>query len=117
MPVAAGAGVVAYMCADREPSLWMLIPLAATLAGLAWLARGWRIGFMLFCGLCAFFAGELSAAWRSARVAAPVVDKVTIGIVEGFIEQMDFRRAGARFVLRVRSIEGLGPTQPLFACG
>jgi len=109
LPVAAGAGVVGYMCADREPSLWMLIPLAAILAGLAWLARGWRIGFMLLCGLCAFFAGELSAAWRSARVAAPVIDKVTIGVVEGFIEQMDFRRAGARFVLRVRSIEGLSP--------
>src|SRR5471030_3102717 len=63
LPVAAGAGVVAYMCADREPSLWMLLPLAATLAGLAFQAQGWRVGFMLLCGLCAFFAGELSAAW------------------------------------------------------
>ncbi|MGO9675503.1 MAG: ComEC/Rec2 family competence protein [Methylocella sp.] len=109
LPVATGAGVVAYMCADREPSLWMLVPLAAMLAGLAFLARGWRIGFMLLCGFCAFFAGELSAAWRSARVAAPVIDKAAIGVVEGFIEQMDFRRAGARFVLRVQSIEGLAP--------
>ncbi len=109
LPVAAGAGVVAYMSADREPALWMLVPLAATLGCLAFLTRGWRIGFMLLCGLCAFFAGELSAAWRSARVAAPVIDKVTIGVVDGFIEQMDFRRAGARFILRVRSIEGLAP--------
>src|SRR6201999_1127597 len=29
------------------------------------------------------------------------------GAVEGFVEQMDFRRAGARFILRVHSIEGL----------
>jgi competence protein ComEC len=109
LPVAAGAGVVAYMCADREPSVWMLLPLTAILAGLAFLAQDWRIGFMLLCGLCAFFAGELSAAWRSARVAAPIIDKTTIGVVEGFIEQMDFRRAGARFVLRVRLVEGLAP--------
>jgi len=114
LPVAAGTGVVAYMGADREPSLWMLGPLAATLAGLAFLARGWRVGFILLCGFCAFFAGELSAAWRSARVAAPIIDKATIGVVEGFIEQMDFRRAGARFVLRVRSIEGLAPAATPF---
>jgi competence protein ComEC len=79
LPVAAGSGVVAYLCADREPSLWMLAPLAATLAGIAFLVRSRRIPFMLLCGLAAFFAGKLSAAWRSARVAAPIIHKVTIG--------------------------------------
>ena len=117
LPVAAGAGVVAYMGADREPSLWMLGPLAATLAGLAFLARGWRVGFILLCGFCAFFAGELSAAWRSARVAAPIIDKATIGVVEGFIEQMDFRRAGARFVLQGSLDRGpCAGRDALFAC-
>ncbi|VFU10344.1 ComEC/Rec2 family competence protein [Methylocella tundrae] len=107
LPAAAGAGVVSYMAADREPSLWLLVPLTAAFAGLAFLARGRRLAFFLLCGLCAFFAGDLSAAWRSARVAAPIIDRTTIGVVEGFIEQMDFRRAGARFVLRVYAIEGL----------
>ncbi len=100
LPVAAGAGVVAYMCADREPSLWLLAPLTAAL-GRPRLpgARLRASAFLLLCGFCAFFAGELSAAWRSARVAAPIIDSMTIGVVEGFIEQMDFRRAGARFIL------------------
>ncbi len=98
-----------YMAADREPSLSLLGPLAAIFAVLAFLARERRVAFMLLCGICALFAGELSAAWRSARVAAPIVDRTTVGVVEGFIEQMDFRRAGARFVLRVQSIEGMAP--------
>ncbi|MEJ0093038.1 MAG: ComEC/Rec2 family competence protein [Methylocella sp.] len=109
LPVAAGAGVVCYMCGDREPSLWLLAPLTAALGGLAFLARENRFAFFLLCGFCAVLAGELSAAWRSARVAAPVIDRVRIGMVEGFIEQMDFRRVGARFILRVNSVEGLAP--------
>ncbi len=107
--MAAGAGVICYMAADREPSLWLLAPLTAVFAVLAFLARERRIPFMLLCGACAVFAGELSAAWRSARVAAPIIDRTTIAVVEGFIEQMDFRRAGARFILRVHTIEGMAP--------
>jgi competence protein ComEC len=109
LPVAAGAGVVLYMCGDREPSLWLLAPATAAFAGLAFAARGNRIAFFLLCGFCAILAGEFSAAWRSARVAAPIIDRVRMGMVEGFVEQMDFRQAGARFILRVHSIEGLGP--------
>ncbi|WOJ90737.1 ComEC/Rec2 family competence protein [Methylocapsa polymorpha] len=111
LPVAAGAGVIAYFCADREPSLWLIALATLLFGGLAWLAREWRIAFMVFCGLCALFAGELSAAWRTARVAAPVLDRVRIATVEGFIEQMDFRRAGARFILRVESAAGLAPEE------
>ncbi len=109
LPVAAGAGVVCYMCGDREPSLWLLAPLTAAFAGFAFLARQNRIAFFLLCGVCAVLAGELSAAWRSARVAAPVIDRVRIATVEGFVEEMDFRSVGARFILRVQSMEGLGP--------
>ena len=111
LPVSAGAGVIAYFCADREPSLWLIALATLLFGGLAWLARGRRIAFTVFCGLCALFAGELSAAWRTARVAAPVLDRVRIATVEGFIEQMDFRPAGARFILRVDSAAGLSPEE------
>ncbi|MGH6820703.1 MAG: ComEC/Rec2 family competence protein, partial [Methylocella sp.] len=107
LPVAAGAGVVLYLCASREPSLWLIAPAAVSLGILAYLARGHRIAFFFLCGLCAVFAGELSAALRTARVAAPVIDRVRIATLEGFIEQLDFRRNGARFILRVHSAEGL----------
>ncbi|MCI0599258.1 MAG: competence protein ComEC, partial [Beijerinckiaceae bacterium] len=71
LPVAAGSGVVLYLCADREPSLWFIAPAAAALGAAAYFARRRRPAFYLLCGLCAVFAGELSAALRTVRVAAP----------------------------------------------
>lgn len=109
LPVAAGAGVICYLCADSEPSLWVIAPVTAALAATAFVVRGRRLAFVALCGLCAVFAGELSAAWRTARVAAPVLDRVKIATVEGFIEQIDYRRNGARFILRVHSAAGLAP--------
>jgi competence protein ComEC len=53
----------------------------------------------------------VSADWKSARVAAPVLDRVRVTTVIGFIEQMDYRRQGARFVMRPASAEGLSPAQ------
>ena len=114
LPVAAGTGVVLYLYADREPSLWLVVPAAVSLGVLAYLARARRLAFFLLCGFCAVFAGELSAALRTARVAAPVLDKIRIVTLQGFIEEMDFRRNGARFLLRVHSAEGLAPEQTPF---
>jgi len=114
LPVAAGAGVVLYLYADREPSLWLIAPAAVSLGVLAYLARAKRVAFFLLCGFCAVFAGELSAALRMAWVAAPVLDKIRIVTLQGFIEEMDFRRTGARFLLRVHSAEGLAPEQTPF---
>ncbi|HEY8032334.1 MAG TPA: ComEC/Rec2 family competence protein [Methylocella sp.] len=111
LPVAAGTGVVLYLYADREPSLWLIAPAAISFSVLAYLARTKRLAFYFLCGLCAVFAGELSAALRTARVAAPVLDKIRIVTLHGFIEEMDFRRYGARFLLRVHSAEGLAPEQ------
>lgn len=114
LPVAAGTGVVLYLCADREPSLWLIAPATVLLGVLAILARGNRVTFFFLCGLCAVFAGELSAALRTARVAAPVLDRVKIATLEGFIEEMDFRRNGARFILQPHSATGLSPEQTPF---
>ena len=114
LPVAAGTGVVLYLYADREPSLWLIAPAAVSLGALAYLARGHRLAFYFLCGFCAVFAGELSAALRTARVAAPVIDKIRIVTIQGFIEEMDFRRNGARFLLRVRSAEALAPDRTPF---
>jgi competence protein ComEC len=85
---------------------------AGSLAGTAsspFFAQANRIAFFLLCGLCALFAGELSAALRTARVAAPVVDRIHIATLDGYVEEMDFRRTGARFLLRVQSASGLAP--------
>jgi competence protein ComEC len=114
LPVAAGTGVVLYLYADREPSLWLIAPAAVSLGALAYLARAKRVAFYFLCGICAVFAGELSAALRTARVAAPVIDKIRIVTLQGFIEEMDIRRSGARFLLRVHAAEGLAAQQTPF---
>jgi hypothetical protein len=43
LPVAAGTGVVLYLYADREPSLWLIAPAAVSLGVLAYLARAKRL--------------------------------------------------------------------------
>src|ERR1700730_1359798 len=75
LPVAAGTGVVPYLYADRGPSLWLIAAAAVALGVLAYLARANRVAFFLLCGFCAVFAGELSAALRTARVAGPRQDQ------------------------------------------
>ena len=106
-PVAMGAGVVFYFVADREPYLPLCAGLMVLFALLAWLARSHRRASMGFLGIAALFAGMTSAGWRTARMAAPVLDRIRIVSVQGYIEEMDFRREGARFVLRVSATDGL----------
>jgi competence protein ComEC len=111
LPAAAGAGVVLYLSADREPVLWLPALAAVAFAALAWLARAKRGAFALFVALAALSAGFVAAGWKSARVAAPVLDRIRVTTVAGFIEQMDYRQQGARFVMRLASAEGLSPEQ------
>jgi competence protein ComEC len=114
IPVAAGAGVTFYLEADQEPSLIFASALAVLFAAPAWLGRGKRAVFMPLAVLCAISCGMVSAGWRSIRVAAPVLDHTRMTTLEGFVEQMDFRRQGARFLLRVSAAEGMAPgTMPL----
>jgi competence protein ComEC len=71
--------------------------------------RAHRKAFCLFVAVAACAGGMVSAGWRSVRVAAPVLDRIRILDVEGYIEEMDFRREGARFILRVAAADGLDP--------
>jgi competence protein ComEC len=107
LPVAAGTGAVSYLLAEREPSMLFAGAGAICFGVLALFLRGRRVGFVIAVGLCAVFAGLLSASFRTARVAAPVLDRIRVVTLEGYIEEMDFRRAGARFLLRLDRAEGL----------
>ena len=61
-------------------------------------------------------AASSSGGLRTARVAAPVLDISAIVDITGFVEEVDLRRSGARFVLRVASAEGLDPAATPRAC-
>ncbi len=101
VPVAAIGGVCLNMSADREPVLWLPALLTLAFGALAFASRRRRLPFALLVGACAVCAGFLSMGLRTARVGAPVLDHVRVVKLRGFIEEMDIRRVGARFILRV----------------
>ena len=107
-PVAAGAGVVAWFAAEHEPVLWLAAVLALVCGGLAWRARARRVAFALCLAPALAFSGFVAAGWRAVRVGAPVLDHVRIVELAGFVEAVDHRRAGARFLLRVATASGFG---------
>ena len=104
--VAAGGGVALYFSAEREPSLALCLGALAAFVILALLTRSHARAHALFLTLAFIAGGFTSGALRTARVAAPIVPRIGIGELTGFVEEVDLRRAGARFILRVASAEG-----------
>ena len=109
VPVLAGAGVVLYFNADREPSLAFSALLFSGLVCGAILARAKPAAFRVFVFAAAVIGGVTCGALRTAMVSAPVLDRIRISKMTGYVEEVDFRREGARLVLRVASAEGLEP--------
>ena len=114
LPVALGAGIVLYFSADHEPYLPLTASLMAAFTVLAGMARQHRRAFRCLVGVAAVFGGMAAAGWRTTQLAAPVLDRIRIVTLQGYIEQMDFRREGARFILRVAASDGLEPAQMPF---
>ena len=109
LPAAAGAGAIFYLTAPTEPALWVVGATAALFAALAFVARARSRLSAVFVMISALAAGEFSGGWRAARVDAPVLDHIFIGEVAGFVEEVDHRPQGARFLLRVAEAQGLAP--------
>jgi len=109
LPVAAGAGSALYFAADREPSLAFSVIAFLIAAALAYFARQRRAVFAPLIACAAVLAGFSCACLRTASVAAPMLDRIRIVNLTGYIEEMDLRPQGARFLLRVASAEGLAP--------
>ncbi|WP_131193755.1 ComEC/Rec2 family competence protein [Lichenihabitans psoromatis] len=107
LPVLCGVGVLLFLAADRNPVLWWPMLLAAGFGTLAWVARNNRSAFMLSVAVAAVFSGFVAAGFRTERVAAPVLDRIRIAKLTGFVEEVDHRRKGSRLILNVRSAEGL----------
>jgi competence protein ComEC len=49
----------------------------------------------------------LSMSLRTARVAAPVLDRIRIVSLQGFVEEVDLRTVGARMVIGVVNADGM----------
>jgi competence protein ComEC len=107
IPVAAMGGVALNLAADREPVLWLPALLIALFAALAWMSRARPFALGLSLALAALFAGFLSMSLRTARVAAPVLDRIRIVTLQGYLEEVDLRTAGARMMIGVLSADGM----------
>ena len=107
MPVLFGAGISLYFAADREPSLPLTVTLALAITAAAAMLRRHRRAHLTCVALAAVCAGMASAGLRSASLAAPVIERPRVATIQGYIEEIDVRREGARFVLRVAASDEL----------
>ncbi|MGO4404885.1 ComEC/Rec2 family competence protein [Bosea sp. RAF48] len=107
LPVAMGAGILFYFAADREPVLWAPLAGFALSAIFAFVLRTRRLASMASLAVAAAFAGFAAGAWRTADVAAPMLERQRIGKVTGFVESVEARDSGARIVLLVTEFAGM----------
>jgi competence protein ComEC len=100
-------GVALNLSADREPVMWLPALMTALFAALAWFSRARPLALGLSLAIAALFAGFLSMSLRTARVAAPVLDRIRIVSLQGFVEEVDLRTVGARMVIGVVNADGM----------
>ena len=106
LPVAFGAGIVLYLAAAREPSLWAAVPVALACTALAFAVRNRPIAFPLSLGVAALAGGFAIATVQTARIAHPVLQRrVASATLSGFVEIREGRERSDRITLRVASFE------------
>jgi competence protein ComEC len=107
LPVAAMGGVALNLSADREPALWAPVALTLLFSALAFLSRSRPVAFGVSLALAAVFAGFLAMSLRTARVAAPALDRIRIVTLQGYVEEVDLRAVGARLIIAVAHADGM----------
>lgn len=115
-PVAFGLGAAAYLEARAEPTLGVLVVMAASLGVAAWATRRWNTPpiIAVLLGLAAFgAAGAFAAKVRSERVTAPVISgERVVRRVEGFVVDVVSPGAGGqRLLIAPVRIAGLSPEE------
>src|SRR5688500_6511334 len=85
LPVTIGIGVLLYFAADREPVLWAPLIGLVLCALSALLLRGRRAALLICLAAAGVFAGFAAVTWRTAGVAAPILERPRIGQLTGFV--------------------------------
>jgi competence protein ComEC len=107
LPVAAIGGVLLFFGAGHDPSPLAALAAFTALAVLALAARARPVAFAFAMLAAACAAGFLSAALRTERVAAPILEKPVRGLVTGTVESVEPRPRGSRMVIRVEAMADL----------
>jgi competence protein ComEC len=111
LPVAMAVGILLYFAADREPALWAPLLGLTLSAALAFALRLRRFAAMACLASAAAFAGFAAGVWRTADIAAPMLERPRIGKLSGFVESVEARDKGARLVLLVTEIANVPADQ------
>jgi competence protein ComEC len=111
LPVLLGLGILAFFEADGLPSPWPALACAMAAATAAWALRDHLVPMVVLLSLATMGAGFAAAAWRAQTVAAPVLERMTIGRVSGTVEVVERRLEGGRLVLRLTEVVGLSAGQ------
>ena len=111
LPVAMGVGILLYFTADREPALWAPLLGLALSSALAFALRRRPLAPMVCLAAAAAFAGFAAGVWRTADIAAPMLERSRIGKLSGFVESVEARDSGARIVLLVTDLANVPADQ------
>ena len=107
--IAFGVGIILFFSAEGVPGPWpSLIGLSICIAIAVALAQNHRARNTVMA-VAIVFAGFSAGAIRHQSVDAPIIERVTIAQVEGFVESIEQRERGVRVVIRVDNLDGLAP--------
>jgi len=104
LPIAMGVGILLYFAADREPALWAPLLGLGLSSAAAFILRLRPLASMACLAAAAAFAGFAAGVWRTADIAAPMLERSRIGKLSGFVESVEARDNGARIVLLVTDL-------------
>ena len=97
--VAFGCGILLFFAADGRPALWAPIAAASLSAFAAFLARRRLAGFAAAVAFTALFLGFAAGVIRMRSIEAPVLGRITISPLAGFVESVEERAQGARLIV------------------
>jgi competence protein ComEC len=105
MAVSFGLGILLFFQAEGRPALWAPVGGCALFAGAAFAVRRRLAATAAMIALAALFAGFAAGVLRTRSVEAPVLTRVVITKITGFVEAVESRGAGARLTLRVTGMD------------
>ncbi len=105
LPVAFGAGTLAYFALPSEPSAIALLLLALALWGLALARRHRTTAVRLVMILAMAASGAAAIKLRTDYLATLVLERQVSGTLTGWVEERKARRGGYRLTIRVASLD------------
>jgi competence protein ComEC len=109
LAVAFGAGIALAFAADGPLSHWPPLVGVFFATGAAFALHGRPVALAIMLALAMAFSGFLATVLRMAAVEAPILTRLTIGTVSGFVESLEERGSGGRLVILRPRLDGVPP--------